>query len=93
MIMTASDASDASDEKKVDRKFAERLSGCFLVVWQGLVTLPLWFAILFMTLDAIEAPTKLWIAFYCYAPACIIGFMLHSITRLIATGAETDGTS
>lgn len=82
-----------SKQVEADAKSAERVSGCFWIVWQGMVTIPLWYLILFMVLVQIDAPPKLWVAFYCYLPASIIGFMISAVIRIMNTRVKPNGTS
>lgn len=52
-------------------------------LWSLFVTLPLWFAIVYQILSAINASGLLWGMYFAYAPASIAGVIAATAARLL----------
>lgn len=59
------------------------MSGCFLVIWQFLVVTPIWLFMIFGMLKATDPPDYVWILFFIYLPAYIIGVIISGIFTVL----------
>jgi len=64
---------------------AEALTGCVSAIWTLAVTGPMWLFLLYGILTTINAPNHMWILFWCYVPANIVGCTLISIFKALCT--------
>jgi hypothetical protein len=62
-------------------KSGEAVIGCATSAWALLVTLPLWFAILFGILQHINTPMWLWVCFWVYVPANVLCAIATAILK------------
>lgn len=54
---------------------SKALGGCFMALWQILLTAPLWFAVLYAILSNVDVPQWAWFCFYAYIPASLLGIV------------------
>ena len=57
------------------------LAGCDVGIGRILITLPLWYAIMFGVLQRIDTPTWLWVAFFVYMPSGILLSVMEEIVK------------
>ena len=62
----------------------DQIVGCMGVIWQLIVTLPMWMILLYQILLSIDAPPYAWILFWMYLPAQIVGALFVQTARSLA---------
>lgn len=66
-----------------DKSSVKTVSGCFLCVWELVVTGPLWLWLVYQILTAIDARSMVWTAYFVYVPAHLLGVMAAGIYQAI----------
>jgi hypothetical protein len=61
----------------------KQVGGCFLAAWSLGVTMPMYFVLSFGVLQRIDAANWMWILFWMYVPAHILGAIFGQIWHKI----------
>lgn len=62
----------------------EAFVGCMSAIWTLAVVGPMWLFLLYGILSSINAPNHLWVLFWCYLPAHLIGALMVSLFKAIS---------
>ena len=60
------------------------------LAWQLFVLAPIWLVLQYMILDALgdTVSGKVWGLYWVYAPACVVGVIVHGVTRTVLAGKK-----
>lgn len=72
----------------VSEKDQENYVGCAAVIWQLVVTSPMWLVLLFAMMSQKDMPVYAWVLYWAYVPAHVVGVLMAGLVRLLLAAKQ-----